>query len=175
MKRFRNATIASFALWLLSLATLIYVHSTYPILKENSSKYTKYRSSKESRIPEAIFQYRTQVSKDLWIASNKERTYCHLESPSSTLAFITNNNLIESLEQLKFWIHEHKQVRYLHADHGVLNYSKHILTSKEALLSTYHGGDSLLTCLAKDLTLSFDTIPPSFNASQFSAHLKGSL
>ena len=61
--------------------------TNFPILKENSSKFDKYRTSKEGVLPETIVQERKGVSKEIWISGKDGRISCHIESPSSFLKF----------------------------------------------------------------------------------------
>ncbi len=178
MKRFHRILILFFALWILSFGGLMYHNLFHPILKQNSSKYVKYRSAKEQKTPESIFQFRQGVSKDLWLSSKEGRIYCHLESPSSTLHFdVTYSKpaLIETLSQLKIWIQEPHEVKYLRALIGDFNYSKHSLATHEAFLSTYkliNPSNTVFSCLAKDLIINFNESPLAFTASGFSAHLQ---
>ncbi len=93
-------------LWIVSLLFILYIQAFHPILRENSSKYTKYRTSKKGKVPNSIFQTRQGVSKDLWISSETQRTHYHLESPSSFLQF--NPDLTETFSQIKFWMNDNK-------------------------------------------------------------------
>ncbi len=178
MKRYHRTLILSFLLWTVCFASLVYLNLFHPILKEDSSKYVKYRSSKEQKTPVAIFQFRQGVSKDLWISSKENRVYCHIESPSSDLHFDlthTNPSLVETLSQLKIWIQEPHEVKYLRATSGDFNYSNHTLATHEAFLSAYkltNQANTIFSCLAKDLTITFDESPLAFTASGFSAHLQ---
>ena len=174
MRRFHRTILFSTLLWVASVGALSYNSLFHPILKGDSSKLTRYRASKSSKIPTEIFQLRDKVAKDLWLSSKEGRVHLHLESPSSTLQF--NDSLIETLSGLKIWIKEAGgDVRYLRAESGEYNYKMHKLTSHEAFLSAYKINDpksTLFSCIAKDLVLSFDKVPFSFTASGFSAHLQ---
>ena len=178
MKQFYKTALLSLFFWTVCFGGLIYHIIFHPILKQGSSKFVKYRTSREMTTPVAIFQSRQGISKDLWISSKETRVFCHIESPTSTLQFIRENtkpSLVESLSQLKIWIQEPKEIKYLKATNGDFNYTKHSLASHEAFLSSYKIGNSsntIFSCTANDLSIAFDESPLSFNASGFSAHLQ---
>ncbi len=176
MKRFHKAIVSSFLIWIACLITLVFQFVNYPILKENSSKFIKYRTSKEGELPEAIIQYRQGVSKEIWIAGKDGRISCHLESPSSSLKFDSSKALLETLSHLKLWIREpNEQIRYLRASFGDYNYRTQILSSHKAFISSYkitNANNSLFTSEAEDLVISFKGIPFGFTAKGFTAHLQ---
>ncbi len=182
MQHFYKTLFSFLSIWLLCLSGMVYKIFFHPLLKQDSSKYTSYRTAKVPKAPESIFQYRNGVSKEMWVSSKEARMYCHLESPFSTLRLEkseTNHALIETLSNLKIWMQdlENKDVKYLKASSGDFNYQKHTLKAHEAFLSSYQVNEpasTLFSCLAKDLTLSFDGSPLAFTASGFSAHLQSS-
>ena len=102
--------------------------TNFPILKENSSKFDKYRTSKEGVLPETIVQERKGVSKEIWISGKDGRISCHIESPSSFLKFDSNKSMQETLTNLKVWIREpNNQIRFLKAALADYNYKKQLL------------------------------------------------
>jgi hypothetical protein len=182
MKRFYKTVFCFLSLWLVCLTGMVYKIFFHPLLRENSSKYTTYRQAKTPKAPDAVFQQRNGVSKEMWISSRGARVHCHLESPFSTLRFEKNGMdlaLMETLSNLKIWMQDsnNNDVRYLRASSGDFNYQNHTLKAHEAFLSSYQvnqPASTLFSCLAKDLTLSFDGSPLAFTASGFSAHLQSS-
>ena len=176
MKQFRKAIFLSLLIWTACLMTLIFQMTNFPILKENSSKFDKYRTSKEGVLPETIVQERKGVSKEIWISGKDGRISCHIESPSSFLKFDSNKSMQETLTNLKVWIREpNNQIRFLKAALADYNYKKQLLSSHKAFISSYKLGNtnnSLFTSEANDLIISFKGIPFGFTAKGFSAHLQ---
>lgn len=185
MKQFLKTSAALFFIWIISFLGLVYLSLFHPILKENSSKYAKYRSPKKAKSSTSPFQQRFGVSKEIWISSSGKRIHCHVESSSSKILPLTEANEIkiqESLDNLKVWINDESlgEIKYFRSNKGTLDYGKQTLSSEETFLSSYkitNTENAFFTCDFKDLTISFKQSPLVFTANGFSAHLttEGSL
>jgi hypothetical protein len=180
MKQFHKMILLFSTAWLLCLTGLIYLSLFHPILKENSSKYIKYRALKKRKGSESPFGEGLGVSKEIWISSEGKRVHCHVESPSSKIQFITRNeshSLLETLDNLKVWIRDDSigEIKYFRSNEGVLDYAKQTLASEETFLASYkiaNAKEAVFTCDFKDLTISFKEFPIAFSANGFSAHLQ---
>ena len=128
MHLFRNTTILASFLLLSLLVVALYIQSFHILVTPNENRSFK----KIGHLPESIFQYRSGVSKDLWL---KNDVHCHLESPSSALRFSFNTSdpsLIETFSQTKVWIQNPKGgSRYFKLNESELNYSEKTLNATE--------------------------------------------
>ncbi len=174
MKRFYRAIFYSSILWVICFSVIVHHVIFHPILNGHVSKHLKNGQSRS----DTPLQSRHGVSKDLWITSKDARIFCHLESPASSLQYVytkKNSNLIETLDQLKIWIQEENQVKYLKATNAALNYSDHTLKTYDTYLCNYktiNPDNKIFSGRAETLTISFDNSPLAFSASGFSANLK---
>jgi len=185
LKPFQKTITTLSAIWILSFLAVAYLCLCHPILKENSSKYVKYRSGKKIKSSTPPFQQRFGVSKEIWISSGGKRVHCHVESPASKIQAIKTQNglsLEENLDNLKVWIRDDSlgEIKYFRSNSASLDYKTETLFSQSAFLSTYKVSDTnhaIFSCDFKDVTLSFKRSPLVFNANGFSAHLttEGSL
>lgn len=156
--------------FLLILLGLIYYKTFFsPLMDMNATSPI----GKKPILPNEPFQYRTKVSKDLYLPSKGERLHYHLESPTSRLTIEHTENqqleVTETLDDMELLMCG-EELRMIQSERATCYYLQKFLKATDVLFGSIKNDEMVMDGKAKEVSFSFKTRPPEMEASSFQAH-----